>query len=63
VVPDFRLVRLSVRVPVCRPKFGSTKGWVLALALDWLSSRVNNVKGGRRNTSTRTVEPGAPAGG
>ena len=37
--------------------------WVLALALDWLSSRVNNVKGGRRNTSTRTVEPGAPAGG
>jgi len=38
-------------------------GWVLALALDWLSSRANNVKGGRRNTSTRTVEPGAPAGG
>ena len=37
--------------------------WVLALALDWLSSRANNVKGGRRNTSTRTVEPGAPAGG
>ena len=27
--------------------------WVLALALDWLSSRANNVlKGGRRNTST-----------
>ena len=24
--------------------------WVLALALDWLSSRANNVKGGRRNT-------------
>ena len=37
--------------------------WVLALALDWLSSRANNVKGGRHNTSTRTVEPGAPAGG
>jgi hypothetical protein len=32
-----------------------------------LSPRANNVsynvKGGRRNTSTRTVEPGAPAGG
>ena len=26
-------------------------------------SRANNVKGGRRNTSTRTVEPDAPAGG
>ncbi len=39
--------------------------WVAsALALDWLSSRANNVKGGRRNiTSTRAVEPGAPAGG
>ena len=33
------------------------------LALDWLSSRANNVKGGRRNTSTRTVDPVAPAGG
>ena len=29
-----------------------TARWVLALALDWLSSRANNVlKGGRRNTS------------
>ena len=37
--------------------------WVLALALDWLSSRANNVKGGRRSPSTRTVEPEAPAGG
>ena len=25
----------------------------LALALDWLSSRANNVKGGRRTPSTR----------
>ena len=33
------------------------------LALDWLSSRANNVKGGRRNTSTRTVEPVAPGAG
>ena len=41
----------------------SSSGWVLALALDWLSSRANNVKGGRRNTSTRTVEPVAPGAG
>ena len=33
------------------------------LVVFWLSSRANNVKGGRRNTSTRTVEPDAPAGG
>ena len=28
-----------------------------------MSSRANNVRGGRRNISTRTVEPDAPAGG
>ena len=38
-----------------------TVRWVLA-KIDWLSSRANNVKGGRRNISTRTVEPDAPAG-
>ena len=47
---------------ICSPVLEDGR-WVLALALDWLSSRANNVKGGRRNTSTRTVEPGAPAGG
>ena len=52
--------RLSLNIPnKCEAQ---RRRWVLA-KIDWLSSRANNVKGGRRNTSTRTVEPDAPAGG
>ena len=46
----------------CVGRFACSSWWVLA-KIDWLSSRANNVKGGRRNISTRTVEPDAPAGG
>ena len=54
---------VSLRVLTTGNRIEQRGGWVLALALDWLSSRANNVKGGRRSPSTRTVEPEAPAGG
>ena len=59
--PDGRRVTVRRMSPIDSIK-RMTVRWVLA-KIDWLSSRANNVKGGRRNTSTRTVEPDAPAGG
>ena len=57
---DMIPVAISLNIPnKCEAQ---RRRWVLA-KIDWLSSRANNVKGGRRNTSTRTVEPDAPGAG